>query len=384
MRLAAVLDMPVNTVQDLLHTSYDSYISQLSEDTPQSRFSNYLEQILDYLDQSDFSTFSLLHDVILSKIPNSVILKSNYSCWYEALNLAFQEKFESAISLFIEASGFTPRYDIEKRFMAKILGGLGAAYLVRGKYSQSMKAFRQSLFLWPKGFQEAWVYMNLGTLYRRLGRYELSVSAYQHAYKFGTSATKLYGLVGLIQLSLDKKDYRIARKYVLMGYSHAKTLDSPRGKCDIYCNIAEYYFTIGQLHRSELYFQKAITLAAISGDNRTKHWAGVELAVVLLEQGLVKEFDDLIQTLESELLGYEDVLLVAKHLNMSGQKYHVQCEYWQVVTIADKTYKLLTSLSPHPSTEFKVCCELLYKAYIALNNIVLADFYLNEMNKFKG
>lgn len=70
--------------------------------------------------------------------------------------------------------------------------------------------------------------MNLGTLYRRLAKYELSVSAYEQAYEIGTAVIRLYALVGLIQLSLDKKDYSAVRKWVIKGYTQAKTFDSPR------------------------------------------------------------------------------------------------------------------------------------------------------------
>lgn len=382
-RLAAELDLPVHTVQELLHTSYDSFILELSENASQNHFLDYLQQILDASEQSDFLMVSHLNDGIHNVIPDSVPLKSYYLCWYEAYNLTSQNKFESAIPLFLEASTFTPRYEVEKRFKAKVLLGLGAACTARVKYHQSMKFFRQSLILWPEGFQAARVYMNLGTLYRRLAKYELSVSAYEQAYEIGTAVIKLYALVGLIQLSLDKKDYSAARKWVIKGYTQAKTFDSPRGKGDLYCNIAEYYFAIGKLHHSEVFFRKAILFATISGDLRTKHWAEVELAVLFLRQGFVKEFAVLIQTLESELSGIEDILLVAKHLNVLGRKYFDQAEYSQVVSITEKAYKLLISLSPSTSTELQECCHLLAEAYLASKEPKAADFYLNEIKRLK-
>lgn len=150
--LAAELDLPVHRVQELLHTSYDSFISELSENASQNHFFDYLQQIVDAAEQSDFLMVSHLNDAICNVVPDSVPLKSYYLCWYEAYNLTSQNKFESAIPLFLEASTFTPRYEIEKRFKAKLLLGLGAAYTARGKYHQSMKFFRQSLILWPEGF----------------------------------------------------------------------------------------------------------------------------------------------------------------------------------------------------------------------------------------
>src|SRR5665647_1183441 len=133
-RLAAALGLPVQVVQELLHTSFDSFISGnipkvLSEKpSPQHQFHNYLEQILDASEQNDLSMLSHLNEVIRNVVPDSVTLKSYLLCWYEAYNLTFQNKFEPAIPLFIYASAFTARYEIEKRFKAKILVGLGAAY----------------------------------------------------------------------------------------------------------------------------------------------------------------------------------------------------------------------------------------------------------------
>lgn len=223
----------------------------------------------------------------------------------------------------------------------------------------------------------------MGTLYRRRSKYELSVSAYEHAYGKGTAAIRLYSIVGLIQLALDNEDYNTARKWVLRGYTQAKTFDSPRGKGDLYCNIAEYYFAIGKLHHSEVFFRKAILFATISGDLRTKHWAEVELAVLFLRQGFVKEFAALIHTLESELSGIEDVLLIAKHFNVLGRKYLDQFEYSHVISIAERAYKLLISLFPSTSTELQECCHLLAEAYSASKEPKAADFYLYEIKKLK-
>lgn len=388
-RLAAALGLPVHVVQELLHTSFDSFISEnipkvLSEKPSQHHFYNYLQQILDASEQSDFSMIFHLNEVIRNIVPDSVPLKSYYLCWYEAYNLTFQDKSESAIPLFVEASAFTSRHEIEKRFKAKILLGLGAAYTVRGQYSQSIKVFRQSLLLWDKGFQVARVYMNMGTLYRRLAKYNLSVNAYEKAYEMGTSTVKLYAIAGLIQIFLDKKNYSSARKYVLKGYAQAKTCDSPRGRGDLYCNIAEYYSAIGKFHSSEVLFRKAILLADISGKLRTKHWAEVELAMLFFEQGLVKEFDTLIQRLESDLTDTEDVLLVAKHMNALGRQYLNQSKYSLVISISEKAYNLLNFLYPSPpSTELRECCQLLYEANTASQKPALAHFYLNEIKRIK-
>lgn len=387
-RLAVALDLPVHRVQELLHTFDDSILSEnlpevLSEKASQNQFLDYLQQILDALEQNDLLTVSRLNDVIHEKVPDSVPLKSHYSSWYEAYNLTFQNNFESAIPLFLKASTFTARYEIEKRFKAKILVGLGAAYTARGQYQYSIRCFRQSLLLWAKGTQAARVYMNLGTLYRRLAKYEFSVCVYEHAYELGTEVLKLYALAGLIQLSLDQMEYNKARKYVLKGYALAKTFNSPRGKGDLYCNIAEYYFAIDKLHRSEVFFRKAIYYANISRNLRTKHWAEIKLAMLILREGLVKEFNALIKMLESELSGTEDVLLVANHLNVLGRKYLDHREYLRVIMIAEEAYKLLISLYRTPFTEFKECCELLYEANTALQEPQLAHFYLNEIKRIK-
>lgn len=384
-RLAVELDLPVHTVQELLNTSYDSFMSEngLSKNASQTHFYDCLQRILDASEQNDFLMISHLNEAIHIEVPDSVPLKLYYLCWYEAYNLTSQNKFESAIPLFLEASTFVPRYEIEKRFKAKVLLGLGAAYTARGNYRQSIKSFRQSLLLWSEGFQAARVYMNLGTLHRRLSKYKLSVSAYEKAYEIGTAGIKLYTIVGLIQITLDKEDYIAARKWVIRGYMQAKTLDSPRGKGDLYCNIAEYYFAIGKLQRTEGFFRKAIQFAVISGDLRTKHWAEVELALLFLRQGFVKEFEALIRKLESELSGTEDVLLVAKHLNVLGRKYFEQGKYSQVISIAEKAYKLLIPLFSPTSTELQMCCQLLYEAYRVLKKQELSHFYLNELKRLK-
>lgn len=387
-RLAATLGLPVHVVQELLRTSDDSFISEnipevFSEQTTQEQFYNYLQQIMDIMEQSDFAKISYLNDIICKTIPNSIPLKSNYLFWYEAKKLNYQNKFEYAIPLFLEASKFTPRYQIEKRFKAKILKGLGAAYMVRGNYSQSMKSFRQSLFLWPEGYQAARVYMNIGTLYRRLTKYELSVGAYERAYEFGTTVTKLYAIVGLIQVFLDEKDYKSARKYVLKGYAQVESFDFPRGKSELYCNIAEYYLATNKLYYSEIFFRKAILFANISGNLRAKHWAEVELALVFLRKGLVKEFNAIIKKLESELSGPEDILLIVKHLNAMGRHHLDLCDYSHVILIVGKAYRLLITLSPLPLIEFKESCELLYEAYSASKKHEIASFYLNEIKRIK-
>ncbi|KLU62610.1 tetratricopeptide repeat protein [Peptococcaceae bacterium CEB3] len=383
-RLGAELDLPVDRVQKLLDTPYNSFISArtLSQNATE-QFFGLLKETLDALDQSDLATVCGLNDVICRKVPDSVCLKFNYLSWFEAFNSTLQGKFETAIPVFFEASQFSPRYDIEKRFKGKILGGLGAAYTARGKYTQGMKAFRQSLFLWSEGFQAAWVNMNLGTLYRRLTRYELSIGAYEYADKYGTAVTKLQAFVGLIQVSLDRKDFSAARKYVLKGYAHAKTLDSPRGKGDLYCNIAEYYFASGDLRRSEFFFRKAILFADRSGTPRTKHWACVELGALLLGRGLHKEFEATMQALESELSGGEDVLLVAKRLNVLGRQSLAERRYSQAIRLAGQGYALLVSLSTPSWVDFEESIQLLAEAYSGLKDRNAANLYIHEQRRLK-
>lgn len=389
LRLATVLDVPLELVKKYLRNSYDSYILEnapevLTEKSLQEQFNSYLQQILDASDQSDLLTVAKLNKVICEVVPESVQLKSNYIHWYEAYNLAFQNKFESSIPLFIEAANFTPRYELERRFKSKILLGLAGSYMVRGKYQKGIRAFRQSLFLWDKGFHAARINMNLGTLYRRLAKYEHSISAYNKAYELGTSPIKLYAISGLIQVYLDKEDYNSARKYVLIGYNEAKKLDSVRSKSDLYCTIAEYYSTIGNLHRAEVFFRKTILFACDSGNIRTKQWAELELAIFQLRQGLVKEFDDLTIRLESELTGLEDILLTAKLMNALGRRHLDRGEYSLVIQAEAKAYMLLVSFSSPPiKKEFIKCCEILYEAYIDLHKPDIASFYLNVIKKIK-
>ncbi|AFM40415.1 hypothetical protein Desaci_1392 [Desulfosporosinus acidiphilus SJ4] len=384
-RMAAELDLPLHTVQELLRTSYDSLIPEkvLLESVAENHLLAYLQQILDASELNDFSMLSHLQKVISSDIPDSTHLKRYYLYWYDAYNLTSQNKFELAIQLFLEASKFVPKHEIEKRFKGKVLLGLGAAYTARGKYQQGLKAFRKSLFLWSDGYQAARVYMNLGTVYRRLTKYKLSVSAYEKAYEFGTVAIKLYSIVGLIQVALDNEDYKTARKWVIRGFRQAKTLESPRGKCDLYCNIAEYYSAIGKLNLSKGFYQRAIQVAIISGDFRTKQWAELELAKLFLRQGKEIEFETLMQTLELELSGTEDVLLVARHLNIMGKKYFEQSEYTLVISITRKAYILLKSLSPSISTELQESCRLLSEVYSALKEPKAAEFYRNEIKRHK-
>lgn len=386
--LADELGLPVDVIQKLLQKSYDSFVDEnnpkvLLEQASKETFIYYLQQVLDASDQSKVSRVADLTKIISDIIPDSVPLKSLYLTWHEAYNLTIQNKFEASIPMFEEASKFISRSQIEKRFKAKILVGLGTAYMASGNYRQSIHVFRRSLLLWNERFQVARVNMNLGTLYRRISKYEFSKDAYEKAYEFGTSTIKLYALSGLIQLALDKEDYSTAREYVIRGYIQAKRFDSPRGKGDLYCNIAEYYSAIGKLHQSELFFKKTIVLAEKSGNPRAKQWAEVELAVLFLKKGSVNEFNALIQRLESELSGYEDVLVIVKYLNAKGGYHLKRREYSLIIFIVEKAYKLLNTIYPPPLTEFKECCKLLYETYKILQEPNLAHYYLSELKRLK-
>ncbi|KLU62841.1 tetratricopeptide repeat protein [Peptococcaceae bacterium CEB3] len=385
-RLAAKLGLSAAVVQELLETGYEAYVSEnfpevLAERASQERFFNCLQQVLDASDDSEIAKVADLTEIIREGVLDSFPMKKCFLRWYEAYALTFQDQFATAIPLFIEAAGFSPRYDVERRFKAKVLLGLGTAYLARGEYRQSVRFFRESLLFWNKGFQVGRVYMNLGTLYRRCGSYERSVDAYERAYECGAAVIKLYTISGLIQVSLDKKDYNVARKWVMRGYSQAKRTGAPRGKSDLYCNIAEYYLASEKLHRADFFFRKAIFFADNSGSIRTKQWAEVELAVLLLRRGLVMEFQDMVRKLESELSGREDVLLIGKHLNAKGRRCLERREYASAAGIAQKAYALVNSSA---SSEAKECCTILYKAYKALREPGAAAFYLKEIKKHEG
>lgn len=374
------LGLSLEKIKQLLNANYKEYIEEPNE-IALIEFREYLSKVLDALDINDQSQADYYTEKIKNLDNSLVPLTTQFFEWYDAWHLAFENRFNEAIEKFHNAQDFKPKTDIERRFKAKIIGGLGGAYIAKGNYKKAMIALRLSLFLWPNGKQAGWVHLNTGTLFRRMHRYERAIESFNRAYDLGAAFIGLFALSSLIQICFDVNDLKAAHRYVVRGYLYAKGQEESRGKGDLYCNIAEYYVRINKPNRAEKYYSKAIKYSGLSGDSRIKHWAIVELAKLYLKLELIEKLNFLLGKYNSEITSSADILVIGNHLNVLGEAYITNHQITKAILILLESYKLLNFIKP--SQELLECCNLLITVASRNRTPFEASFYAAEIKRIE-
>lgn len=377
--LADELQLSTLELEHLLNIPHHAY--ETPSESVKLKFQEYLSDALDALDVNDQKKLDALTEKIRILDDPCVALKNHYLDWYEAWHLAFESRLDEALQKFHRAHQFKPRTNIERRFKAKILGGLGGVYTAQGNYKLAMKAMRDSLFLWPDGKQAGWIYLNMGTLHRRMGNPLAAMDAFHQAYELGASFIKLLALSSGLQISFDINDEEKARQYAVRGYLLAKSLEDPRGKCDLFCNIAQYYARKDKPKRAEPFYLKAIHFAGRSGDARIRQWALVELANLYAKYGLLNKLQTLLKGSEIEITSSADYLLIGKRLNMTAESYLNNGYSAKAFNLLEHNYKTLVSL--RPSEELLSCCHLLIKCSSINKDPYKTEFYSTEIKRIR-
>ncbi|CAA7601434.1 Cro/C1-type HTH domain protein [Acididesulfobacillus acetoxydans] len=309
-----------------------------------------------------------------------VPLRRNFLCWHEALELAWQNRFEQSLAVLRAAVGFKPTSPLERRFKAKIIGDIGAVLVARGCYKEALKSLRLSLILWDEGEQGAVVNLNLGTLFRRTDNFADAVEAYEKAVLMGSPSLKLLAYAGLGQVSLDQGGLGQARKYLLKGYALSRSLKDAPQRADILCNLGKYYKEAGKQSRAVYLLSKGLEIASVDGNTRTKLYLLAELADIYLVNGRLKQADRILARIEEDAAADGgDVLLAGLCLTALAKKGLCLGQIQQSLLVLNRCYRALSKFAP--TAEFETCCDLLRQAHVRLRKPQEAAFFAGEVRR---
>jgi len=381
--LARACDISIDELTQLVRTPYERYLAasprQWSSGNNELLFRRLLAMMLDALDVNDLPRIESLYQEILGLPAQTQPPHGQFLQWYEAWQLTLRNQFDDAIPKFLAARSFTPRFIVDKRFIARASGSLGGAYVAKGEYRLAAEAFRASLRLWKNGKQAGWVYLNLGTMYRRTGQVRRARIAYARAVALGAKHIQLAALSGLAQLCFDVGDPASAKPYLVKGYLLAKELEAPRGKGDLYCNLGKYYAFCGKPQRAVANFCKAIDYAALAGNLRIKLYAMVELADTYLSLQAIPKFAELVQQIEGEIGPGSDALLIGLRFNVLAKKHLSEGQLERSLLLLETGYRILGRLPASP--ELLDCCRLLRKVHLARRDPYVANFFRQEVKR---
>lgn len=284
--------------------------------------------IQDALDALEHGNMSMFHAVAQKarKMNDSVPRKRNFLAWCEGVILILENRYAESLVNFESAIFLKPKYGIEKKFLAKIVSGLGSINVAMGNYHSAMQFFRKSLMIWKEGSQAGSVYLNMGTLYRRRHLYSLAIDFYERALELGESSVKLMAYTGLGQIGLDRKNIEQARQYLLRGYVLAKSQIRDEGKGNLYCNLGQYYKQLGQLGKAIRFLKIGLEHANRWGDTRIRLYILTELADAYMQTRDLKALNETLKQLEPTINQSGDVLLVGKCFNTLAKR-HVESRH---------------------------------------------------------
>lgn len=375
--LASILEIPASDLRRIIKNNSSTSNTDINHE--QFQFYRYLEMVLDALESNNREQRIVAFNKIKA-MPDSIVLKENFLIWHTAIEKTFSAQFKDGLEGFITAKDFKPKLSIEKRFKARILGGIGGAYTALGDYKAALKAFRDCLKVWNEGKFSGLVYLNLGTLYRRKQYMDYAKESYELAYKLGADFVKLEALASLIQLYLDQKELDKARRCVIEGYLASKMYPDPWGQSDLLVNTGVYFNEVNKTKRARFYLNKAIDTASKCNKQRAKHYALLEISLSYLKDADFVAFLTTISSLEKELKDGTDVLLIGGQLLAIGRS-HVGKETHKALIVLGEAYRFLTDIPP--SSELLECCKLLKECHTINRTPYTADFYKGEIRRLK-
>lgn len=381
-RIASAFNISIEEVEYSIQHIQRSPIIKHKLVSDQSKQQKIISQTLDILEHFDIERLKDLKNVSSKLSPSEFELKEWYSLWIDGILAARNNQFEEAQRFLDEAKNFRPKTAHEKRMLAKIYGGLGSVYIVLSNNKIALQMFKKSLRLWNTGFDAALVYLNLGTLYRRMRKFPNAIKSYMMTLDFGYGYIKTLAYSGLGQIYIDINDLPTARTFLLEGYVYLKRTRDKWGSQDLLCNLGIYYKLSGQLKRAEYILTKGLKYAQDLGATRVRDYILLELAEVYLLLNTKEKAAAIFDGVNREVSLTGDMLLLGTSFLSCSKKYLSAFFYEDALKNLNQCYKFLNEVGP--TLELLECCKLLQLSHSRKHNIAEAQFFKNEILKIKN
>jgi tetratricopeptide (TPR) repeat protein len=309
-------------------------------------------------------------------------LKESYLLWIDGFLAWKNNQYQEALNLMAQGCNFKAITSNEKRMLARIYGGLGGIYIGLSDYKMSLKMLKKSLNIWSKGNEAAVAYLNLGTLYRRKRKYSSAIRAYTFSRNLGQSYVKTQAYSGLGQIYMDLNNMPLARSVLLEGYVFCKKNTEKWGCQDLFCNLGEYYKSIGRLQRAEFILKKGLKYAQKFNAARAKDFIRLEIAEVHLLQNRGEKAVHIFNEMSAEVSQSGDLLLLGSTLLRCAKKYLSTFYYEEALQYLNKSYMALSGIGP--TSEILESCKLLLEYHLRKHNSAEVQFYKDEIRKIKN
>ena len=309
-------------------------------------------------------------------------LRSLVLTWRTTITMAQQGQYPEVIEIILPALAVPGANQAEKQYKSRLASTLGAVYLTLGRYREALRALRESILLWPDSPLSGVTYVNIGTVLRRVGRFQQASAAYQRAMKFQQPVVAIPALAGLAQVCLDQAEFEAARKHLLHGYWLAKKTEGNIGKGEILVNLGVYYKQTERRTKARRLLELGLKHALQAGERRAMLYANLELADLLIAEHRVQEADQLLNKFFQAAALHEEVLILGYWANLKAQLYLHLDQPGHAVLFLKLAYRELAATNS-PGHELDKCLRLLEQTCRRLKEPHEADFYKNERLKMR-
>lgn len=376
-QLALSLDEFLKIIREKEYFPEECLLPPYPTHRPKS-FEETVNKALDALEQNDHERFEKLSTEI-RRLTSP--LQGNYEHWFEGINLAYENNYNSALEKFLQAQQFRACSLTERRLKAKVLFGIASMYLGKGDYQKALITFRKSLMTWEEGPHAGAVYLNMGTLNRRNRDYKSAELCYRSALLTPLHYIQLLAYAGLGQLYMDQKKYSEARKTLLQGYCIAKKTPEDRGKGELFCNLGMYYNECNLPEKAVWLLKRGLHYTTAPSSKRTRLYLLTELLNAYLTLNQPAGVELILQKSSTENINEGDILLISTSLLTHAKKHLRDNHPSQALSLLNRCYRLLTPL--YPTQDLISCCHLLSKCYFQLKEPFQTDFYVRESKRLQ-
>ncbi len=370
---------------DLLRRTYVTEpprsLSAIAKEGTKIIFQEYLDNVLTSIDEYDQARMDKYHGKIVELKDKSMDIYSAYIAGYDGWRLLLEDKLEGSLECFKEAQAFNAGNELEIRLKSQTLSGLGEALIARGYYRESMKALRKSLMMRTNGGKGAgWIYLQMGTLFKRKGDFVQALVAYRKAQAFGDNIIGILALSAQSQLE-PHKDEMFSRQLVTQAFQKVKDSKTLKLKGAIYGSLGESLLGLKAFDNAESLFKESIQYSIAEGDLRSKHRAMIGLGNAYVENNEQTLLSEIVHCIKPEINQEGDSINVWGKLNLLGV-YHMKNEEFDTAkAILLEAYRI--AQQNKLPLEMIFSCKRLRECHSALGEADIADFYGREEKRIR-
>lgn len=374
-RIGSALNMPIEEVHSFIQQIQPASSIKTKSVSNPSKQQEIIKKTLVVLEHFDIEKLNDLKSTAQKISSLEFELKESYILWISGILAARNNQFEEANGFLEQASNFIAKTTDEKRMLAKIYGGLGSVYVALSNQRMALQMLKKSLRLWNTDSDAALIYLNLGTLYRRIRKFSDAIKAYLMTLDLGRGYIKTLAYSGLGQVYIDINDLQTARTFLLEGYVYLKKSKAKWGSQDLFCNLGIYYKLVGQLKRAEFLLDKGHKYAQDLGATRVRDFILLELAEVYLLEKRKDKADQIFDEVNRGVSLTGDGLLLGTTFLACAKKYLATFFYEDAMVYLNK------SIGVGPTLELLECCNMLLLCHSRKHNSAEVQFYRNEITK---